>query len=123
MMRLIILLLLIVSVPACSRIGGTFDRIGIGRGAGKAQIVVDGVRYKARLNTSSEDRRAMTITVTPVATNPKAALRAGRYEATKYCLKNYGGSVTAWTYGPYTPVEDLVITDDTITLTGRCSKR
>lgn len=123
MTRLVVLLLMIVSVSACSRISGTFDRIGIGRGAGKAQTEVDGVRYKARLNTDSEDRRSMTITVTPVATNPGAALEAGRYEATKYCLKNYGGSVTTWTYGPDTPVEDLVVTDDTITLTGRCSKR
>jgi hypothetical protein len=123
MTRLVVLLLMVVSVSACSRIAGTFDRIGIGRGGANQQTVVDGVRYKARLKADNEDRRMITITVTPVATNPQAALEAGRFEATKYCLRTYGGSETMWTYGPETPVENLVITDDTITLTGRCSKR
>ncbi len=77
MTRLVVLLLLIVSVSACGRISGTFDRIGIGRGAGKAQTVVDGVRYKARLSTANEDRRSMTIIVTPGCHEPRGGTGGG----------------------------------------------
>lgn len=115
MARLLILLALITATAACDRIQN------LRPGSSRAEF--DGVRFRAKLSTPTDDKRDILITVTPVAVNPEAALEAGRYEATKYCLNRYGGSDTAWTVGPDQPVEDLQVTDDTITLRGRCAER
>jgi len=123
MLRITLILALLAGTGACSRIGDGLDRIGFGGGAKRAQTVFDGVRFRSRLSTDSDDKRAMTITVTPFAVNPEAALEAGRYKATVYCLRTYGGSDTEWQVGPDTPLDALPVTDDTITLRGRCIQR
>jgi len=124
-MRIFILLALTLSVTAsCARVQGGLGRLGIGQGAAnRAQVEIEGTRFRARSNADSADKRAITVTVTPVAVNPAAALEAGRYEATKYCLLTYGGSDTEWTIGPDQPVDGLTVVDDTITLQGRCTQR
>ena len=40
----------------------------------------------------------------------------GRYRATVYCLRRFGSSETAWAIGPDTPLDQLPITDDSVTL-------
>ena len=124
-MRIFILLVLILGTTAgCARVQGGLGRLGIGAGAAKrSQVEIEGTRFRARANADSADRRAVTITVTPVAVNPDGAREAGRYEATKYCLLTYGGSDTEWTVSPDQPIEELPVADDTLTLQGRCIQR
>lgn len=124
MLRNLVLLSVILALTGCSVIRGGAARLGIGSGAAKrAQVEVDGTRFRARANADSADRRMFAITVTPVAVNPEAALGAARYEATRYCLLTFGGSDTEWTVGPDLPIAELPVADDTLTLQGRCTQR
>ncbi|MDJ0626938.1 MAG: hypothetical protein QNJ44_01660 [Rhodobacter sp.] len=122
MLRVSLLLCLIAGTAACGRLG--LDRVGIGGGSVGAKrntVEIDGARYRSRV-TTGEDGRDFTITVTP-AGNVGNAQSAGRYQATVYCLRNYGGSDTAWTAGPDVPPEEARVSDNTLTLAGRCIQR
>ena len=123
-MRIFILLVLITGIAGCSVLRSGAGRLGIGSGsARKANVEVDGTRYRARAIASKADRRDITVTVTPVATNPEAALDAARYQATRYCLLTYGGSDTVWTVGPDQSLAQLPVVNDSVTLQGRCTQR
>lgn len=113
-MRFIVMISALVALAACS---GRDDE------GNPRRPTFDGIAFNARLSADREDRRAFTITVRPASANVEAAQEAGRYEAVKYCLRNYGGSEAEWTVGPDTPPEQLRIVDDTVTLTGRCTER
>lgn len=122
MLRVLILLAVIAGVAGCGRLG--LDRIGTGLGASAAgakrnTVTVEGVRYRSRANVTSEDKRSFTISVSPVG-NPDTAKEVGRYQATVYCLRNYGGSDTEWTVGPDDPAQ---ISDGSLALAGRCVQR
>ena len=124
MMRIVILCLLAFSLTACARLQGGLGRIGLGKGsASRAQVEIEGTRFRARASADRADRREVTITVSPVAVDPEGAKEAGRYQATRYCLLTFGGSDTEWTIGPDQPIEELPVEGDTLTLQGRCTQR
>lgn len=123
-MRIFVIVALMLSLASCGLVRNTAGRLGIGSGsARKANVEVDGTRYRARAIASKADRRDITVTVTPVATNPEAALDAARYQATRYCLLTYGGSDTVWTVGPDQSLAQLPVVNDSVTLQGRCTQR
>lgn len=82
----------------------------------------DGFLYKAKAGPVDKkvSRADFTTTVWEVSQSLEGARQAGRYEATKYCIKEYGSSKVAWSVGPDTPPENLRIVDDTLTFAGRC---
>lgn len=122
--RAILIALLLVGLSGCALTRNAAGSLGLGKSAANRTVVeADGVEYRARVNTDAEDKRDMSITVTPAAGNPEAAVSAGVYQATRYCILTYGGSDKEWTVGPDTPIESLPITDDTLTLQGRCTQR
>lgn len=124
MTRIAVLLVLTTALGACGTLSNGISSLNP-FGGGKArnqQMVIDGVRFRARARPSSEDKRDITITIKPVAVNPEGAVEAGRYEATKYCLLTYGGSDTDWIIGPDTPLSQIPLEDDTFTMHGRCTQ-
>ncbi len=122
-MRIFVLLVLILGLASCSVARNVGGRFGIGSGSAKrAEVEAGGVRFKARASPSSEDKRDITVTVTPYAVNPQASLEAARYQATRYCLLTYGGSDTEWVVSPDTPPDQLPVIEDTVTLQGRCTQ-
>lgn len=82
-------------------------------------ILFDGQYYRTRLS-DTEARHIFTVTARPVSASLEGAREAARYEATSYCVRNYGSSRIAWTVGPDDPEETLPIADDTLTLQGAC---
>ncbi len=84
-----------------------------------SRALFDGKYYPARLTRDRDDRAAFSVTVSRVAQGTDGAREAGRYEATKYCIAQYGNSDATWTIGPDT--ETLTARDDQITFTGRCA--
>ncbi|KMW57840.1 hypothetical protein AIOL_002808 [Candidatus Rhodobacter oscarellae] len=124
MTRLFLIGLLTLSLASCGVARNIGNTVGVGQGASKRTTVEgNGTRFRARANVQSGDRRAVTITVTPVAADPDGAKEAGRYQATRYCLLTYGGSDTEWTIGPDQPIEELPVENDTLTLEGRCTQK
>ncbi|CAN0585034.1 unnamed protein product, partial [Ectocarpus sp. 12 AP-2014] len=58
------------------------------------------------------------VSVRPVSASFDGARAAGKYEATRYCITNYGNSSVKWTVGPDSNV--VPVENDTLTLQGRC---
>ena len=119
---MVLLIGALLATTACSRIGNAVGRLS-GAASGQSRVELEGTRFRARLERNRDDTRQVVISVTPVAVNPEGAQEAGRLEATKYCLKTFGSSDTAWEIGPDLPVEELEIVDDRIVLVGRCTQR
>ncbi|MFP4273940.1 MAG: hypothetical protein ACLFRU_02860 [Paracoccaceae bacterium] len=108
-MRLV--LILVLALPALS---------ACGRG-GDDQVTFDGNIYRAELARIEGDRREFAIDVRPASLGLEGAREAGRYEATKYCIRNFGSSAATWTIGPDSPEEALVVEDDRLRLRGACA--
>jgi hypothetical protein len=84
----------------------------------KNRVMFEGLYYPARISAERGDRAAFTVTVNRADQGIDGAREAGRYEATKYCIKQYGRSDTEWSVGPDT--EGLAISNDQLVLVGRC---
>ena len=83
------------------------------------RVFFNGMYFPAKSAKASDDRKTFTVTVRRVEQGLAEAREAGRYEATKYCINNFGTSQIAWTQGP--DADDAVlVSDGTLTLTGRC---
>ncbi len=89
----------------------------------KRLLPFDGYRYKAKASAIDKkvSRADFTTTIWTVSQSLTGAREAGRYEGTKYCIKEYGTSKIAWAVGPDTPPENYRIVDDTLTFSGKCT--
>lgn len=87
------------------------------------RVRFDGILFRAKAETVDKKVTLadFTATVSDVSQSIHAALEAGRYEGTKYCIAQYGTSRIDWRVGPDTPPENLRIVDDTLILSGRCA--
>lgn len=80
----------------------------------------DGVYFKAKAGAVNKKvtRSVFTVQVAGASQSITGAREAGRYEATRYCIENYGTSDIIWAIGPDSPGQ--VLADDTLTLKGTC---
>ena len=79
----------------------------------------DGQFYRTKLS-GLEDRHQFQVTAAPVSASLTGAREAARYEATVFCVNEYGSSAIAWVVGPDDPDDALPIANDTLTLQGAC---
>ncbi len=63
-----------------------------------------------------------TVTVNGVSASLDGAREAGRYEATKFCIRNFGSSRIDWKVGPDTEPQNLRIENDKLTFAGTCQR-
>ena len=91
-------------------------------GCGKRQerLAFDGQYYRAKVSRVDGDRQQIAITVRPVSASFEGALEAGRYEATRHCIQNYGNSAVDWVVGPDQDPSTYRIENDTLVLRGAC---
>lgn len=80
----------------------------------------EGQYYRAKLSAEKDVRERFVVVVQDAAKGLAGAKEAGRYEATKYCAKNFGWSGVDWTVGPDMPDASLTISDGNLTLQGEC---
>ncbi|MEP2030079.1 MAG: hypothetical protein ABJI96_15365 [Paracoccaceae bacterium] len=86
----------------------------------KNQIAFDGQYYKTKVSKLNDDLAQFQINVSPVSASLDGARAAGRHEATKYCVENFGLSDTTWVAGPDAELANLNIDGDTLLLRGMC---
>jgi hypothetical protein len=91
-----------------------------GCGPSDDDILFDGQFYNSKVRTERSARDEFVVTTRPVSASLLGAREAARYEATVYCVNRYGRSDIIWTISPDDPDEQLPISDDTLTLSGRC---
>ena len=95
-------------------------QINVSNITGGARPVFDGQRFRSNVERNRDDIAALIVTVRPVSRSLNGALEAGRYEATKHCIRYFGNSRVEWEVGPDSELQDLIIDDDRLTLIGRC---
>lgn len=88
------------------------------------RVAFDGIYFRA--SAKHVDKRTtpseFTVTVNGVSQSFDGAREAGRYEATKFCVQNFGSSRIAWKVGPDTEPQNLRIENDKLTFAGRCQR-
>lgn len=107
------LLAVLLGLPACgASLGDTLK-------PASSRVLFEGNYFPARLSRDRDDRAAFSVVVSRAGQGLDGAREAGRYEATKYCIDQYGNSAAIWTVGPDS--DGLTVGDDQLVLAGRCA--
>jgi len=85
------------------------------------RIAFDGQFFRASAKKVDKQRLNFEVTVRPVSASLEGARAAGRYEATRYCVGNFGTSDVTWINGPDGADGTLRIANDRLTLLGTCA--
>lgn len=98
---------------------------GLLAGCGKMQsnkqrIAFDGYYFKASIQHLKEDPRMFDVTVKGARQSREGAEDAGRYEATRHCVVNYGNSKLEWLVVVETEDREVRLDDDVLILRGKC---
>ncbi|KIC47083.1 hypothetical protein RA28_05120 [Ruegeria sp. ANG-S4] len=112
MVRVLPTLLLLTLACACT-VRSASDR-----------VLFDGKYFRA--SARSVDKRAspadFTVTVNGVSASLDGAREAGRYEATRFCVQNFGSSRIEWKAGPDAEPQTMRVENDKLTFSGKCQR-
>ena len=110
-MRVLILLSMVLLIAACGN-----------RNPARNAVSNVELPYEADLDRG-EDRRDITVRVEHEGDGLEEVRESVRFEATKYCLLNFGGSDTDWDIDPETGDWAFTQDGDELVFTARCSVR
>ena len=96
----------------CALVAGCSDN--------KDDIAFDGQYFKSKLSKVDKQRDQFLVEVSPASASLDGAREAGRYEAIKYCIEQYGTSSIEWAYGPDAEDGKLRLENDKLQLRGAC---
>ena len=82
------------------------------------KISFDGYYFSSKLSRSKLDDRSFDLTVRRANRSLSGAREAGRYEATRFCIKNFGTSDIKWVLGP--DDQSIGLTGKVLKLSGQC---
>ena len=82
------------------------------------KVSFDGYYFSSKLTRSKLDDRAFDLTVKRANRSLSGAREAGRYEATRFCIKNFGTSDIKWVLGP--DDQSIGLTGKVLKLSGQC---
>jgi len=104
---LIVLLMITTALAACQE--RRVDRIAF-----------DGVFFRSSAKKIAKQRENFEVSVEPASASLDGARDAGRHEAIRYCIENYGSSDIVWVEGPDAEDGTLTIVNDRLILRGTC---
>ncbi|MEM6373126.1 MAG: hypothetical protein AAF727_10160 [Pseudomonadota bacterium] len=87
------------------------------------RVAFDGQFFRATSKKVDRQRLDFEVTVRPVSASLEGARAAGAFEATRYCIGNFGTSNIEWTDGPDAEDGTLRISNDRLLLVGTCAPR
>ena len=82
------------------------------------KVAFDGYYFSSKLSRSKLDDRSFDLTVRRANRSLSGAREAGRYEATRFCIKNFGTSDIKWVLGP--DDQSIGLTGKVLKLSGQC---
>ena len=82
------------------------------------KVPFDGHYFSSKITQNKTDDRYFTLKVRRASRSLSGAREAGRYEATRFCIKNFGTSDIKWALGP--DDENLGLTGRILKLRGKC---
>ena len=62
----------------------------------ETRLPFQGVYFKTKASKVDDDRQRFTVSVKNMSLAPQGAVEAGEFEATRYCITNYGTSRIIW---------------------------
>ena len=81
-------------------------------------VKFDGHYFAGRVSKSSADPHGFSVRIRNAAKSIAGAREAARYEATSYCIQQFGTSDIIWSIGP--DDEEISLSNRSLTLAGRC---
>ncbi len=84
------------------------------------RVLFNGLYYPSKAKSASDNRQGFAVTVKRATKGLDGAREAGRYEGTRYCLKNFGTSEIKWAQGPDADNGTLNLSGSSLKLTGSC---
>lgn len=85
------------------------------------RVLFEGEFFKAKAGHIDRDNRSeFNVVVGDISRSFEGAREAARYEATKYCIEEFGTSDIIWISGPDDDPDTLQIVNDRLTLHGTC---
>ena len=81
-------------------------------------VKFDGHYFAGRASKSSADPHGFSVRIRNAAKSIAGAREAARYEATIYCIEQFGTSEIIWSIGP--DDEAISLSNGSLTLAGRC---
>jgi len=94
--------------------------LAVGCNQKKNQLLFEGQYFKAKAKKEADDLSVFLVSVSPISASLEGARAAGQYEATRYCIDNYGNSKIDWIVGPKDEASTYQIDKDTVFFKGRC---
>ena len=82
------------------------------------KVSFDGYYFSSKLSRSKLDGRSFDLTIRRANRSLSGAREAGRYEATRFCIKNYGTSDIKWVLDP--DDHSIGLTGKVLKLSGQC---
>ena len=82
------------------------------------KVPFDGHYFSSKITQNKTDDRYFTLKVRRASRSLSGAREAGRYEATRFCIKNFGTSDIKWALGP--DDENVGLTGRILNLSGKC---
>ena len=82
-------------------------------------VKFDGHYFAGRVSKSSVDPHGFSVRIRNAAKSIAGAREAARYEATIYCIEQFGTSDIIWPIGP--DDEAISLSNRSLTLAGRCN--
>ena len=82
------------------------------------KVSFDGYYFSSKLSRSKLDGRSFDLTIRRANRSLSGAREAGRYEAIRFCIKNYGTSDIKWVLGP--DDHSIGLTGKVLKLNGQC---
>ena len=80
----------------------------------------NGTYFRTSVKSERANRQNFTLTVRRAADNLEGAREAGRYAATKHCVKYRGTSDIIWSQGPDMDVQAFLTQGGELVLAGQC---
>ncbi|WP_306154947.1 hypothetical protein [Roseovarius sp. MMSF_3281] len=84
------------------------------------RVRFNGEYYPAKVSRDRDTRKQFQVSVRRVDRGLLGAREAGRYAATRYCLKEFGTSNIDWVNGPDAEDGRLSISNGRLSLSGAC---
>ena len=87
-------------------------------GLDENKVPFDGYYFSSKITQNKTDDRYFILKVKRASRSLSGAREAGRYEATRFCIKNFGTSDIKWALGP--DDENVGLTGRILKLSGKC---
>lgn len=84
------------------------------------RIRFDGAHFRTKAKKVDDDRAVFAVSVSRASQTLAGAVEAGKYEATRYCIKNFGSSRVEWAHGPDVDPQSFLTSKDTLVMQGEC---